>query len=261
MGGKGRVIRIWNATTGDQIRELRGHKEWANVLAFSPDGKQLASGGFSIRGGFAMGNPNLGSADLSDSIHLWDVATGTDLRQFPGDPADKVSQDRSVNALAFTRDGRTLISGEENGSIVLYDTSSAAIRTTLKGHLNSVRAVRIFARRPAARVGKHGPHGPGLGPCHVVGPGAIDSTLPRPGRGVIGYTKALEKVPKLPSIAFQACEALNWRSKLHKPWRPTPRRWDSRVFHQTAGRPIPGSPGSGLTSARRKCPDRACRVP
>jgi WD40 repeat protein len=145
VGGKGRVIRIWDATTGGQIRELRGHKEWANVLAFSPDGKQLASGGHAIRQGIGDGGRDLGSADLSDAIHLWDVATGADLRQFPGEPAGKWGDARSVNGLAFTPDGRTLVSGEEDGSIVLYDAASAAVRATLRGHLSGVRAVRVSA--------------------------------------------------------------------------------------------------------------------
>jgi WD40 repeat protein len=71
------------------------------------------------------------------------VATGTDIRQFPGEAAEKWGNARSVNALTFTSDGRTLISGEENGSIVLYDASNAAVRATLRGHLNSVRAVCV----------------------------------------------------------------------------------------------------------------------
>jgi WD40 repeat protein len=143
MGGPGNVIRIWDATTGGQIRELRGHKGSANALAFSPDGKRLASGGFSRRQGIGADGRALGSPNLSDSIHLWDVSTGTDLLQFPGDPAEKWGEARSVNALAFTPDGRTLISGEENGSIVLYDASNATVRATLRRHLNSVRAVCV----------------------------------------------------------------------------------------------------------------------
>ncbi len=143
LGGAGNVIRIWDAASGRQIRELRGHKGSATALAFSPDGKQLASGGFSRRQGFAAGGRDIGSPNLSDSIHLWDLATGADLRQFPGEPAAKWGEARSVNALAFTADGRTLISGEENGSIVLYNASNAAVRATLRGHLNSVRAVCV----------------------------------------------------------------------------------------------------------------------
>src|SRR5205823_13415607 len=55
MGGAGNVIRIWDAASGRQIRELRGHKGSATALAFSPKGKQLASGGFSTRQGIAVG--------------------------------------------------------------------------------------------------------------------------------------------------------------------------------------------------------------
>ncbi len=36
-----------------------------------------------------------------------------------------------------------MISGEENGSIVIYDASNAAVRATLRGHKNSVRAVCV----------------------------------------------------------------------------------------------------------------------
>ena len=151
--GAGNVIRIWDAKTGRQVRELRGLKGSAHALVFSPDGRQLATGGFSMRDGFASGvmhkgggfgvGVNIGSPDLSDSVHLWDVATGTDLRQFPGEPAEKWGDRRSVNALAFTPDGRTLITGEDNGTVVLYDAVTAAVRATLRGHLNRVGAVSV----------------------------------------------------------------------------------------------------------------------
>ncbi len=78
MGGAGNVIRIWDAATGRQFRELRGHSGSATALAFSPDGKLFASGGFSRRQGFAVGGRAIGSPDLSDSIHLWESAS-TDL--------------------------------------------------------------------------------------------------------------------------------------------------------------------------------------
>ena len=136
-------FEIWDATTGRQVRQLRGHKEWVNALAFSPDGKLLASGGFSVREGVGLGGENLGSPDLSDSIHLWDVATWKDIRQFPGEPTANRQDRRAVNALAFTPDGRTLISGEQNGSIVLYDVSNASVRATLRGHESGVRALGV----------------------------------------------------------------------------------------------------------------------
>ena len=48
---------------------------------------------------------------------------------------------------------------------MLYDASNAAVRATLRGHLNGVRAVCVSRGWPAAGVGEHGPHGLGLGPC------------------------------------------------------------------------------------------------
>jgi WD40 repeat protein len=71
------------------------------------------------------------------------VATWNDIRQFPGEPSGNWHDSRIVNALAFTPDGRTLISAEENGAIVLHDVSNASVRATLRGHLSGVRAVCV----------------------------------------------------------------------------------------------------------------------
>ena len=41
--GKGKVIRIWDIATGQELLSLEGHKAQINALAFSPDGSMLAS--------------------------------------------------------------------------------------------------------------------------------------------------------------------------------------------------------------------------
>jgi WD40 repeat protein len=53
------TIRLWNVKTGRQLTELRGHKDWIGGIAFSPDGKRLASGGF------------------GSSIRIWDISKFT----------------------------------------------------------------------------------------------------------------------------------------------------------------------------------------
>ena len=62
-----------------------------------------------------------GTQSISGSRH------GRGIRQFPGEAAERGRQG-SVNAVAFTPDGRTLISGEESSSIVLYDASNSRVR-------------------------------------------------------------------------------------------------------------------------------------
>jgi WD40 repeat protein len=37
-------VVVWDAATGDKVLSLEGHKELASAIAFSPDGKWLASG-------------------------------------------------------------------------------------------------------------------------------------------------------------------------------------------------------------------------
>ena len=39
-------IRLWDLATGELITQLKGHRDWVQSLAFSPDGSVLASGGF-----------------------------------------------------------------------------------------------------------------------------------------------------------------------------------------------------------------------
>ena len=41
--GRGKVVRIWDILTGQELLVLAGHKAQINALAFSPDGSTLTS--------------------------------------------------------------------------------------------------------------------------------------------------------------------------------------------------------------------------
>jgi len=94
-GGDDATIRLWDLATGQLARVLRGHKDKVRQLAFSPDGATLAS----------TSNDRM--------MRLWDVATGIVRGIVPhGD---------CCTAVAFSRDGATVITGDEGGTILFCD--------------------------------------------------------------------------------------------------------------------------------------------
>jgi WD40 repeat protein len=91
---------LWDIKSGAKLRVLKDKN--FNMLAFSPDGKVLASG----------------SSD--QMVKLWDAATGAELHTLKGHRF-------TILALAFSPDGKTLASGSYgggNGEIELWDVAT-----------------------------------------------------------------------------------------------------------------------------------------
>jgi WD40 repeat protein len=89
-GSSDKTIRLWDVTSGQELRTLTGHSRRVTFLAFSPDGQTLTSGSF-------------------DHVILWDVASGRVLKTltWPSFSGDRV---------VISADGKTAIS-EASGSI------------------------------------------------------------------------------------------------------------------------------------------------
>jgi WD40 repeat protein len=115
-------IKLWEVATGKNIATLEGHPGhgcFSNMfaiacdVAFSPDGKTLASAG-------------------QDTVELWEVATGKNTATFKW-PAAGV-----VRRVAFSPDGKTLAAGTylergQGGEIRLWDVSTGKNTATLEG--------------------------------------------------------------------------------------------------------------------------------
>src|SRR5262249_14650817 len=108
-----RGIRLWDLAQRREIRRLdpdfgkdvRG----VSVLAFSPNGRLLASAG---------GLPqHMGDVPDAPRIRLWDVKTGKEVASFPADEG-------LIASLAFSPDGKRLLSGMWNGSILVWDVAT-----------------------------------------------------------------------------------------------------------------------------------------
>jgi WD40 repeat protein len=98
FGDRG-VIRLYDVAAGKELRQFTGIPRSVSRLAFSPDGKLLASGGWS-----------------EPTVSVWDVATGKRLRQFAGHRG-------RILALAFSPDGRRLVSGGDDTTALVWDVS------------------------------------------------------------------------------------------------------------------------------------------
>ncbi len=110
------TIKIWDRTSGRELRTLRGHSSAIGSVAFSPDGRQIASG------------------SVDQSIKLWDVATGKELKSLVGHSG-------AVHSVAFSPDGKQLASGSADKTIKLWDLSSGQVLRSYSGHSDAVRSV------------------------------------------------------------------------------------------------------------------------
>jgi WD40 repeat protein len=94
--GYNTVVRLWDVATRRERAALRGHEGGLTALAFSPDGRRLAT------------------ASLDGTARLWDVATGRELAALRG-------HEGWVIDLAFSPDGRRLASAGQDGTIRFWE--------------------------------------------------------------------------------------------------------------------------------------------
>ena len=129
---QGFTIELRDTATGKELLTLKGHSwdaavlqegdkaslylDWVASVAFSPDGKRLASG------------------SRDKTIKLWDTVTGTELFTLKGHLD-------TVYSVAFSPDGKRLASGSGDNIIKIWDTAKGKELLTLKGHLDTVYSV------------------------------------------------------------------------------------------------------------------------
>ncbi len=97
-GGSDDVIRMWEVTSGKEVRAFRGHSNKIGKLSISADGKTLASGSY------------------DKTARTWNVETGQQTAMF--------RHGRDVSAIALSGDAHYVIVGDFGGNPVIYDLTS-----------------------------------------------------------------------------------------------------------------------------------------
>ena len=110
------LTALRQAVYGVKEHRLEGHSASVNSVAFSPDGKTLAS------------------ASRDGTIKVWNLQSQKSI-------ATLADHSQWVNSVAFSPDGKTLASASYDNTIKVWNLQSQKPIATLAGHSNSVNSV------------------------------------------------------------------------------------------------------------------------
>ncbi len=110
-GSNDRTIKLWEVSSGREIRTFRGIDADVTAVAYSPDGR-IALAGY-----------------MNGRLAFWEVSTGRKIRSFK-------AHSSWIQEVAFSPDGKKAISGSSNRNVKVWRVSSGA-------RIGSVRGSRV----------------------------------------------------------------------------------------------------------------------
>jgi WD40 repeat protein len=162
-------LQLWDVASGKPLGRFKGHRGSVWFGRFSPDGKILATIGYTDRTirlwdvkaqkelhklavperwiwvvAFSADGRALAGAGITAEVRAWDVATGKEKSTLATGQI-KRKHESGVYALLFTPDGKTLIASDNNGKVFFWDAATGALRLEWKAHQFRVSYLAISA--------------------------------------------------------------------------------------------------------------------
>ena len=137
-GSYDHTARVWDSDTGKELSRLLGHNGFVLAAAFSPDGQWIATGSF------------------DGTARIWDAVTGKQRLELQGAISAITSthpafgrgrsltlrgRAAAIASLAFSPDGRRLVTGSQDGTATVWDPADGTQFRTLQGHRRPISAI------------------------------------------------------------------------------------------------------------------------
>ena len=132
-------LKLWDISTGKELRTFSGNADHKvhlmgaigkELRTFSGNADSFYSVSFSPDGRYVLSGSN------NNTITLWDVATGREIRTFTARVKDAL-----IQSVAFSPNGLYALSGSTDKIIRLWDVAAGSEIRQFAGHTDSVQSV------------------------------------------------------------------------------------------------------------------------